>query len=140
MVDLESPRLRRFRETLAGLVPCDPEDAREDLRKTRSHELLAHYLNWADRYVAPRPRGAATWEGFLRHGSPQPHLKAVRDLAEKIEAGHDLKPFLSDRIDRFGYVRPKAPRNEKPSGLEWGDKDYALNAFETPLTPKTERN
>jgi hypothetical protein len=63
----------------------------------------------------------------------------VCDLAKKIEAGDDLKPFLSDRIERFGYVRPKANDNNKPRGLEWGDKDYALNAFETHhlhLTPR----
>jgi hypothetical protein len=130
-LDLERPRLRRFRESLAGLIPCDPEDVCVDLHKMAVRELLGRYLNWADRYVAPRPRHVVTWEGFLRHGSPQPHLEAVHDLAKKIEAGDDLKPFLSDRIDRFGYVRPKAHENNKPPGLEWGDKDYALNAFET---------
>ena len=126
----DRPRLRRFREHLAGIIPCDP-DVRADLHKMGLHELLACYINWADRFVPPRPRRVVTWEGFLRHGSPQPHLNAVCDLAEKIDT-----PFLSDRIDR-GYVRPK------PRGIEWadndGDKDYYLNAFETHhlhLSPK----
>jgi hypothetical protein len=139
MVDLERPRLRRFRETLAELIPCDPEDARVELRKMGLHELLGRYVNWKDRYVAPRPRRVVSWEGFLRHGSPQPHLEAVRDLVKKIEAGDDLTPFLSNRIRRFGYVRPETQQNNKPPGLEWGDKDYALNCFETHrlhLTPK----
>jgi hypothetical protein len=78
----------------------------------------------------PRPRRVVTWEGFLRHGSPQLHMEAVYDLAEKIEAGDDLTPFLSDDVRRFGYVPPKR-KNNKRRGIEWGDKDYALNAFET---------
>jgi hypothetical protein len=140
MGDPERPRLRRFRENLAGLIPCDPEDVRVDLHKMAPRELLRRYVNWADRYVAPRPRQAGTWEGFLRHGSPQPNLEAVRDLAQMIAAGDDLTPFLSDDIYRSGYVRPKAQDSDKPRGVvEWEDKDYALNAFETHhlhLTPK----
>jgi len=58
-------------------------------------------------------------------------LDAVGELQTKIEAGENLRPFLSDRIDRFGYVRPQIPRNNKPPGVEWQDKDYALNASET---------
>jgi hypothetical protein len=126
----ERPRLRRFRESLAELIPCE-EDARIDLRNMQVRELLGSYINWRDRYVAPRPRRVVTWEGFLRHGSGQRHLAELRDLVKKIQAGDDLKPFLSDRIDRLGYVRPKARDNKKPrSVVEWGDKDYALNAFE----------
>jgi hypothetical protein len=131
MVDPERPRLGRFRKKLADLIPCDPEDARVDLHKIAPRELVRCYVNWADRYVAPRPRRVVTWDGFLRHGSSQPHLKAVNYLAKKIEAGDDLKDFLSDRIHRFGYVRPMAHENNRPRGVEWGDKDYALNAFET---------
>jgi hypothetical protein len=133
MVDPERPRLRRFRESLAGLIPCDPQDVRVDLYKMEPRELLGRYINWADRYVAPRPRQVETWEGFLRHGSLEPHvIEAVRDLAKMIEAGDDLTPFLSEDIRRSGYVRSKAQDNNKPRGVvEWRDKDYALNAFET---------
>jgi hypothetical protein len=130
MVDHERPRLGRFRERLAELIPCDPEDARADLHKMGPHELLRCYVNWADRHVAPRPRRVVTWDGFLRHGSAQRHLDAVRELAKKIEAGLDLTPFLSEDIDRFGYIRPKV--SKKRGAIQWEPvKDYALNAFET---------
>ena len=67
----------------------------------------------------------------MQHGSPQLHLEAVSDLVEKIEAGDDLKPFLSDKIDGFGYRRPKPRQSKKPSGIEWEPvKDYALNAYD----------
>ena len=64
----------------------------------------------------------------------------MNDLIKKIERGDNLTPFLSDRIHHFGYVRPTALQNKKRRGLvEWEDKDYALNAFETHhlhLSPK----
>jgi len=53
----------------------------------------------------------------------------VRGLAAKIEKGEDLTPFLSDRIGRFGYVRQKVKKGKR-RGIEWGDKDYALNCYE----------
>ena len=59
------------------------------------------------------------------------HRKAIYDLAEKIEAGQDLTPFLSDRVHRYGYVGLKTRTGKKRRGPEWEDKDYALNAYET---------
>ena len=67
---------------------------------------------------------------FLRDGSGELHREAVYQLAKKIEAGDDLTPFLSDRIARFGYVS-SANKRSKSRGVEWQDKDYALNAFDT---------
>ena len=130
MTELEHPRLQRFSENLAKQIPCDPE-VREDLFRMSIPDLLSCHVNWQDRYVFPRPRKVATWEGFLRHGSPQKHLPAIYALARKIEAGENLRPFLSNDIDRYGYVRPKTNQNKRPRGPEWGDKDYALNAYET---------
>jgi len=129
-INPERPRIGRFHERVAGSIPCEPEAARADLHRMGTSELLVRHLNWADRFVMPRPRRVVTWEGFLRHGSPQSHWEAVYELAKKIEAGDDLTPFLSDDIHRFGYVLPKR-KNNKLRGVEWRDKDYALNAFGT---------
>jgi hypothetical protein len=125
-----SPRLLTFHETLATSIPCEPASARAVLHQMSTPELLVRYLNWADRFVAPRPRRVITWEGFVRHGSAQLHREAVYGLAEKIEAGDDLTPFLSKKIRRFGYVMPEDDKR-KPHGVEWRDKDYALNAYDT---------
>jgi hypothetical protein len=93
-------------------------------------ELLSRYINWADRFVAPRPRRVVTWDGFHRHGTATAHWDAVSALAAEIEAGNDLTPYLSDKLNRSGYVPAKDDRKKRPRGLEWADKDYALNAYE----------
>ena len=95
------PRLHAFHNKLAELIPCEPKSARADLHRMGARELLGRYVNWADRFVPPRPRRVVTWEGFLRHGSPRSHREAVYDLVKKIEAGDDLTPFLSDEIHRL---------------------------------------
>lgn len=113
------------------MIPCVPKDAREDLYRVGLGELLGHYVNWADRNVPPRRRRVVTWDGFLRHGSPLSRWDAVKYLVKKIETGEDLKPFLSDRVERFDYVPRKFDKGNKRRGVEWQDKDYVLNAFET---------
>jgi hypothetical protein len=143
VIDLERPRLRRFHEHLARLIPCEPEAARADLYRMGTPELLGRYVNWADRFVTPRPRRVVTWEGFLRHGSAQAHWEAVLLLARKIERANDLTSFLSEDIHRLGYVPSERKRKStKRRGVEWRDKDYALNAFGTHhlhLRPKGSR-
>lgn len=127
----ERPRPRRFLEHVAGMIPCEPEAARADLHRMSARALLDRYVNWADRYVMPRPRRVITWEGFVRHGSAQAHWEAVLQMAKRIEAGDDLTPFLSDQIGHFGYMSAKR-KNAKRHGIEWRkDKDYVLNAFDT---------
>ena len=131
LIHADRPRLLRLHERISGLIPCCPEDVRADLRVMDLRKLLSVYINWADRFIAPRPRRVVTWDGFLRHGTAAPHMDAVRALGERIERGNDLKPWLSDHISRFGYVRRKTrSKGIKSPGIE-KDKDYALNAYDT---------
>lgn len=133
MTDDESyearPRLRQLREGIARLIPCMPEDVRPDLLGMDLPEVLLRYLSWADRHVAPRPRRVVNRDEFLATVNPD-HTAAVSRLCFQIEAGDDLKPYLSDQIDQYGYVRPRTT-GDRPRGVEWGDKDYALNNYDT---------
>jgi hypothetical protein len=130
LANIESTRVRQFYERLADSIPCDPHDARADLHAMARWELLSRYLNWADRFVAPRPRRVVTWDGIRRHGAAGLHWERVCALADEIEAGNDLTPYLSDRLGRSGYVRAPKGGKQRPHGVEWADKDYALNAYE----------
>jgi hypothetical protein len=141
-LDATRPRIRRLHDEIASAIPCDPEEVRADLRAMNLNELLRRHVNWADRLLAPRPRSVATWEGFVRHGVAAAHWDAVQALAAKIRAGSDLKPNLSARIDRYGYVRPETIPQGKPHGIEWDDKDCVLNAYDVHhlhLSPKRTR-
>jgi hypothetical protein len=130
MIDEQRPRLQELQRFLANAIPCHPEEVRADLHAEPLGILLGRYLNWADRFIPAHPRPVYWWNGFLTHGLAKHHLPAVRAMQQRIAAGEDLTPFLSDKIERHGYVRPKIGLSGKRRGLEWEDKDYALNAYD----------
>jgi hypothetical protein len=129
LTDFESPRVQAFYDRVANAIPCVPKKAHAELHAMTRWELLSRYLNWADRLVAPRPRRVITWDGFTRHGTANLHWDAVCALAMEIGAGNDLTPYLSDKV-RIGYVPAKDRGKKGRRGVEWADKDYALNAYE----------
>jgi hypothetical protein len=131
MIDLYRPRLVQFRRDLAQCIPCIPESARADLISMEVPELLRSFINWKDRFVPRRPRRVLTWPPFLEDPRTNLHREAVECLAAKVRAGEDLTPFLSDKIAKEGYVQRGRTKPRKRAALEWFDKDYALNAYDT---------
>jgi hypothetical protein len=129
MIDLERPRLRELKTSIAQSIPCDPKEVRPDLRAMTLPSLLILFIGWRDRFIAPRPRKVLTWDRFLRDDGVKQHFPAIQKLQCRIAAGEDLTPFLSKDIARYGYVRPKIGNDGKRRGVEWRDKDYALNAY-----------
>lgn len=129
MIDLTRPRLEEFRHWLVQEIPCEPKEARADLAGLSLPSLLINYMNWRDRFVPTRRRNVTTWENFMRDPRTFTSWPAINDLARRIAAGEALTPFLSKDIKRFGYVRPRAGKDGKRRGIEWSDKDYALNSF-----------
>lgn len=127
MIDFGRPRLKEFQSWLADEIPCTEKEARAELHSFPLPSLLIHYLNWRDRIVPVRPRTVTTWDRFLVDKRTSNHWAAVNAHVERIVAGEDLTPYLSQDIARSGYVRSRASKGKRP-GVEWGDKDYALNA------------
>ncbi len=114
LVDRLEEELRRH---LLGELPADPsgELAAQDLRG-----LLIVHANWRARRVSPRPRCVhrSTELGMSPGGSE--HRAAIGAIAADIEAGNDLNPRLSRRIDS-AYV-PVADRPSR-SMPDRGDLD-----------------
>ena len=128
-VDTARPRLMRLRDELTAAVPCWPNTAevRAELERYELNALLVIYTNWADRRIRPDKREvvyARDWDGPRAATNKLQVLK----LAEKVEQGVDLTPHLSKEIFTHGYVPMRPPRQVK--GPEWGDKDFALNAYD----------
>ena len=129
MIDLTRPRLEEFRRWLVQTIPCEPEHVRADLAARPLSALLIDYMNWRDRFVSTRARNVTTWEKFLGDPRALNFWPDITRLAQRITAGEDLTAFLSKDIAQFGYVRPKTSKDGKRRGIEWGDKDYALNSY-----------
>ena len=54
----ERPRLKKFRLELIRLIPRVPNDraSLQHMMAKSLRDVVLDYLNWASRYVAPRPR------------------------------------------------------------------------------------
>ncbi|MCB8840035.1 hypothetical protein [Aurantimonas sp. VKM B-3413] len=122
-----SASLQEMRRSICSAIPCYPDtDAvREQLAKMSFNELLCRYMNWVDRVIAPRKREALIWEGFWSRGTPAKFASSLNAIIDLSREGENLKPFLSERVDKIGF----APRDQKRRGINWGDKDRALNAY-----------
>lgn len=129
MIDLQRPRLEEFRRWIIQQIPCEPRHVRADLGALALPALLIKYMNWRDRFVPTRARNVTTWDGFLRDPRGLASWPSIIALAQRITSGEDMTPYLSKNIVRYGYVRPKTGKDGKRRGIEWGDKDYALNGY-----------
>ncbi len=124
------PRMARLRRELVAAIPCWPDTAaaRAELDNYDLWQLLIVYTNWIDRFLVPRKRQVRYASRFWDNPKAVAHKTAVLRIVERIESGSDLTAHLSDQIHTHGYV-PKGPP-EKIKGPEWGDKDFALNAYD----------
>lgn len=128
MAEQLSPRLEELRKEIVGEIPCKPStnSVRQELEQRSFADLLMVFFNWAQRLIPPRRRQITFANGFWSDTA----LARERDiytLANRMRLGEDVTPFLSSKIHCDGYT----PRNSKRRGVEWGDKDFALNAFGT---------
>lgn len=125
---LSSKRLSDLREWMIGRIPVLPasSDTRDQLRQMCINRLMRVYLNWIDRFIPPEPRSVMVWDGFWTRNNPREHADQVNVLIEKVRLGEDLTPYLSSRIHTHGFV----PRPQTRKGINWGDKDLALNAYD----------
>ena len=90
-------------EVLLRLGP----DAKKDLGNESLANLLIVFWNWRDRFPAVQPRTAHLSPAVQAHNE---HAADVVELVREIEAGTDLKPHLSKRIEAaYSKDDPKKP-------------------------------
>lgn len=127
--ETESKRVRKFRHHLASKIPKFPNN-RDTLRRLEEEDisqLLIHYMNWAIRYVAPKPRSTHIDETAKSDPRWQANLNAISNLLKKAQDGEDLTPYLSLQPHTRGYT-PEASATG-PDVDRWADKDFLLNVM-----------
>jgi hypothetical protein len=125
----ESKRVKAFRLAIARGIPKFPNN--KDTLKLLTSEplgsLLIHYMNWAIRYVAMRPRTVdiePTASSDARWSALKTEIAA---FLEKVKNGRDLTPHLSLKPHTRGYT--PASSGTGVSVDRWADKDFLLNVM-----------
>ncbi|KZK85977.1 hypothetical protein PsAD13_01108 [Pseudovibrio sp. Ad13] len=123
-----SKRLSGLREWMIETVPCFPasSDTKSHLRKMSLDQLMRVYINWIDRFIPTNPRQPMVWDGFWTRNNPRQYADQINVIIEKARVGEDLTPYLSQKVHTHGFV-PYPPSRR---GVNWGDKDMALNAYD----------
>jgi hypothetical protein len=126
----EAPRLKKLRLALVKLIPRVPNDkaSRQHMMTKRLADVVLDYLNWASRYVAPRPRIVMIELGVesdLRWNTRQAEISALLD---KVRQGDDLTPYLSLAPHTRG-VSTVAQAPDASAADKWSDKDQVLNVM-----------
>jgi hypothetical protein len=126
------PRIARLHEELSRVIPCNPDrpDVRAELAAFSLSDLLIKYTNWANRFIPTRKREVVYGENFWNDGRALAHAAGVLRIANEVEAGDDLTPRISTRVHTHGYVPARFDSSGRQKGPEWGDKDFALNAYD----------
>lgn len=124
-----APRIADLVKRLVGAIPCKPDssEVRRILAQKDLRDLMLVYVNYASRFVTPRPRRVAALPGWDTTPAYRAHRDAIRMVIMEILAGADLTPRLSDRVHVSGYAHPE--RTAKGRLRRWEDKDFALNAY-----------
>jgi hypothetical protein len=125
----ESNRVRQFRLEICKRIPKFPNN-RETLDMLEAKSLgavLIDYINWASRFIPPRPRRVII-EPTLTADARWKQLSAdTKALLKKASDGANLGPHLSLRATRQGFT-PKS-QAQAPSADRWEDKDFFLNVM-----------
>jgi hypothetical protein len=124
----DRPRVKKFRLELIKLIPRVPNN-RASLQQMMTRSLrgvVLDYLNWASRYVTPRPRTVMVTpqvQSDPRWATMQP---AITALLDKVARGDDLTAHLSLEPHTKG-VAPVAQAAGASAEQKWSDKDQVLN-------------
>lgn len=139
----ESPRVRKFRLSVAKAIPKFPNDrATLELLEAKSlGSLLIDYTNWAYRLIPPRPRSVVIEPSLTADRRWKALAADTRALLQLVASGDELNPRLSEKAFRRGFT----PATSQPGpGIDkWEDKDFLLNVMgyhHLHLSPVIERS
>jgi len=91
-------------------LPKAPNDkpSRAALEAMPTRRLILAFITWRMRLIPAKPREVTLWAGGVTPSELRAAEPRLRPLLEKVEAGEDLTPPLSDLVMTKGVVLPGA--------------------------------
>ncbi|MDB6042437.1 MAG: hypothetical protein JWM63_988 [Gammaproteobacteria bacterium] len=111
-----SPRIQEFRDDMIKMLPRAPNNrtSLESLKAMPTHRLILAFVTWRMRLIPAKPRAVRIWSGGVTPLQFQSAKSKLRPLLEKVTAGKDLTPHLSDLVHKKGVILPGArPRDRR---------------------------
>lgn len=120
MNDSHSPRVLAFREEMIRLMARVPNDgaSRDLLRSMPTRSLIGAFLTRRMRLVPAKPRTPGFWSGGVLPAQLRRARQELEPFFQKVMAGEDLTPHLSDLVNRKGVVLPGASRTDRRADID----------------------
>lgn len=114
------------RQRVISQMPADNSSG--DFSTMPLRQLLGIYWTWRGRFPAARPRAVHRSRELNASPKAQEHASELAELVRKIEAGEDLTPHLSDRVET-AYISGQQRPSVQPANRRQADQDKMLAAW-----------
>lgn len=106
MTSNHSPRIQAFRDDIIKILPRAPNNriSLEALRIMPTRRLILAFLTWRMRLIPAKLRTVKCWSGGVTPWQFRSERPKIQSLLEKVVAGEDLTPHLSDLVNKKGIV------------------------------------
>jgi len=110
MSNLYPPRIQVFRDDIIKILPRAPNTraSLQSLGTMPTHRMILAFLTWRIRLIPAKPRVVRIWSGGVEPLQFQAAKPKLRPFLEKVAAGKDLTPHLSDLVNKKGIILPGA--------------------------------
>lgn len=105
-----------------------------------TQRVILAFLTWRLRRISSKPRAVSLWSGGVTPLQFQAEKSKLRSLLQKVEAGEDLTPHLSDLVMTKGIILPGASPTVRGKDVDMTLTRYGLHHFHvgdvSPNNPK----
>jgi hypothetical protein len=131
MINVYPPRIKEFRDEIVKVLPRAPnnQSSLESLRAMSTQQLIIAYVTWRMRLIPAKPRTVRLWSGGVQPIQFQLAKRTLKPLLDKVAAGGDLTPHLSDLVRRKGVILPGASPQHKRQDIDMVLTRHGLHHF-----------
>jgi hypothetical protein len=114
------PRILAFREEMIRLLPRAPNNraSLEALRALPTRRLILAFLTWRMRLIPAKPRKVKFWSGGVPPAQAHAARQMLQPFLQKVVAGIDLTPHLSELVNKKGVILPGASPADRRKDID----------------------
>jgi len=131
MSNLYPPRIQVFRDDIIKILPRAPNTraSLQSLGTMPTHRMILAFLTWRIRLIPAKPRVVRIWSGGVEPLQFQAAKPKLRPFLEKVAAGKDLTPHLSDLVNKKGIILPGARPTDQRQDIDMVLTRHGLHHF-----------
>jgi hypothetical protein len=131
MTEPYPPRIQAFRDSMIKALPRAPNTkaSRDSLKAMPTRRVILAFVTWRMRLIPAKPRTMKLWSGGVTPSQLRAAESRLRPFLQKVEAGKDLMPHLSDLVTTKGVILPGANPSDRGKDIDMVLTRHGLHHF-----------